>query len=179
MSKKGSVKIIDGVNVSYRNFGIRKEALKTIAKAEDIQAFMNLLDKKEALFEAARKRAREQDRSWYYAKPTWSDLHPIDTQLRGFRKYWRCEYTDSFSDGLYIARTNLSWEYGKCVGEFGSSYLNKTIPKGTVFLYVQHDRMGNVELMHSTSSEVIKITRGSSSCDKFVRHEKEKTNDTI
>jgi hypothetical protein len=154
------IKQIDGVNVSHCNFGIRKKVLQRIASSTDIQTFIELQKTKDKIYQQDIRSNR------------WRQIDPINSQLRGLRKYWRNAYTDSFSEGLYTCETSLTWECGKCIGEFGTVYRGNQIEKGTLFIYVQHDRLGNVELMNTKTSGLIKITRGSSVCDKFIKYTK-------
>jgi hypothetical protein len=169
------VKEIDGISVSGYSFGIKKTILKEIAKASELQNFIGLIQKKERLWAEARKEVQNDPRR--YARPSWQQLSPINSELRGLRKYWRSTYTDSFSSGLYVATSKVTWEVGKCVGEFGTAWSNRAIEKGDVFMYVQHDRLGNVELVNNKTAEVIKIVRGSSVCDKFLRLKKGEENE--
>ena len=169
------VKKIDGISVSGYSFGIKKTILKEIAKASELQNFIGLIQKKESLW--AKAREESQDNRRRYARPTWQQISPIDSELRGLRKYWRSTYTDSFSSGLYVATSAITWEVGKCAGEFGSAWSNRKIEKGDIFMYAQHDRLGNVELINNKTSEVIKVVRGSAVCDKFLRLEKGEENE--
>ena len=170
--KRKLIKEIDGVCIRGCSFGIRKCALSTVAKAKDIIKFKELLQTKDELYRKAR---RHEGNHW--ARPPHSVLGPIDSQLRGFRKYWRTMYTDSFSEGLYIAHSPISWQGGRCVGELGSSWQNQAIRAGDIFMYVQHDRLGNVELMNTKNSELIKLPRGNAVCDKIIRFKKGEENE--
>lgn len=160
------------VDVTGITFGIKKSVLAEFAKKEDIIKFKDLVREKERLWFEASKKKRDQSHPFYssYFRPHYHDLAPIDSQLRGLRKLWRNQYTDSFTEGLYVCTSALDWQVGSCAGELGQSWVGaKRVVKNTLFLYVQHDRLGNVELADAKTSQVIKLTRGSSVCDRFIK----------
>lgn len=160
------------VDVTGITFGIKKSVLAEFAKKEDIIKFKDLVREKERLWFEASKKKRDQSHPFYssYFRPHYHDLAPIDSQLRGLRKLWRNQYTDSFTEGLYVCTSALDWQIGSCAGELGQSWVGaKRVVKNTLFLYVQHDRLGNVELADAKTSQVIKLTRGSSVCDRFIK----------
>jgi hypothetical protein len=163
------IKEVDGECVVGYQFGVKKSILQLVASAQEIRAFKEKVNKKALLFHESKSRG---DR-W----PRWSDLQPIDSELRGYRKYWRTKYTDSFSNGLYRASKKIRWQVGKCHGEFGYSWMNSQMPKGTIFLYVRHDLLGNVELLNSTNNELLKLLRGSGNCESFIKIEEGEKNE--
>ena len=174
------IKTIADVDVTGITFGIKKSVLAEVAKKEDILKFKDLVREKEKLWIEASKKKRDQSHPFYssYFRPHYHDLAPIDSQLRGLRKLWRNSYTDSFTEGLYICTSALDWQIGSCAGELGQSWLGaKRVIKNTLFMYVQHDRLGNVELVDAKTSQVIKLTRGSSVCDRFIKVKEGESNE--
>jgi len=159
--KRKIIKEIDGESLSGYNFGVKKSILEIVAKRQDLKKFKSLIDKRQGLIRGAQARG---DR-W----PSYQEIFPIDSELRGYRLYWRTQYTKSFEEGLYKSTKTLRYQIGKCQGEFGISWRNSRIEKNTLFMYVQHDAIGNVELMHLASNELIKIKRGSGSCEAFIK----------
>lgn len=154
-----SIKEIHGISVVNTNFGIRRFVIEKVASRKEIVKFKGLLEEKNRLiFEAYREKKI----------PVWRQVRPIDSELRGYRKYWRTKYTDSFTDGLYKSTKRLSWQFGRCTGEFGTSWYNKVIDKGALLMYIRHDPLGNVELMHLDSNELIKVPRGNANCDSLI-----------
>ena len=159
------IKEIDGENVATYNFGVKKDILQYVAKADELKKFKSLVDKKRRLrFEA-----------WQAKKqyPKYRDIGPINSELRGYRLWWRTKYTNSFDEGLYKVTKNLRYEVGKCQGEFGVCWLNSVIERNTLFMYVRHDALDNIELMNLSNSQLIKIKRGSSSSEAFIKVEEE------
>ncbi|OUU31146.1 MAG: hypothetical protein CBB97_00455 [Candidatus Endolissoclinum sp. TMED37] len=163
------IKEIKGVDVTNVSFGIKKQVVATVAEKEDVERFIALVNEKHMIWRKAIERAREQALSGFSARPKYRDLAPIDSQMRGIRKLWRNAYTDSFSSGLYKCTSNLDWQVGACAGELGTAWTNARVPKDTLFMYVQHDRLGNVELVDAKTSRVIKLNRGHSVCDRFIK----------
>ena len=162
------IKEIDGVDITGYNFGIRKEVLIKVAKANELKKFMSLVNQKREIFLEASVNGQRY--------PTYRDITPIDSELRGYRQYWRTLYTNSFDQGLYRSLKTLRWEVGKCQGQFGVTWKNAHITKGTLFMYVGHDALENVELMNLDSQELIKIKRGSASSDAFIKVEEGEQN---
>ena len=167
--KNRFIKEIHGISVVNTNFGIQRFVIEQVASQKEIIKFKSLLEEKNRLiFEA------------YSSKqmPVWRNVQPIDSELRGYRKYWRTKYTDSFAEGLYKSTKRLSWQFGRCAGEFGTTWKNKVIDKGAILMYVRHDPLGNVELMHLESNELIKVPRGNANCDSLIlMNDEEQTNE--
>ncbi len=157
--KKKNKHIIQGVDTRGFSFGIKKHLLEEVATADEIKSFMNLLNKKN---DGLRKR------EWSYLQN-----QPVDSQLRGYRKYWRTKYTDGFTDGLYVCKARLRWEVGKCVGKFGTTWQGSLVEKNTLLMYIRHDELGNVELMPVGSDNLIKLTRGAAASHHFIRQGEE------
>ena len=159
--KKRMIKEIDGENVVAYNFGVKKDILQHVATANELKKFKSLVDEK--------RRIRME--AWLANKryPNYRDINPIDSELRGYRLWWRTKYTNSFNEGLYKATKTLRYEVGKCQGEFGVCWLNSVISKNTLFMYVRHDPLDNVELMNLSNNQLIKIKRGSASSESFTR----------
>ena len=153
--KNNDKHVIHGIDTKGFNFGVKKHLLRRVATAEEIKSFMNLKNQKD---EGLRKR------EWTYLQN-----QPVDSQLRGYRKYWRTKYTDGFGPGLYVCKTTLRWEVGRCVGKFGTTWQGSQVPKNTLLMYIRHDELGNVELMPVSSDSLIKLTRGSAASHHFIR----------
>lgn len=166
------IKKIFDVNVTNIYFGIRKQVVAEVAEREDLIKFIELVKAKNMLFLKAATTAKTNGQFRYTPRPSYNDLAPIDSQMRGLRKLWRNAYTDSFSDGLYTCTGALDWQVGACAGELGTAWNNSRVERGTLFMYVQHDRLGNVELADAKTSRVIKLNRGSSVCDRFIKMSK-------
>ena len=153
--KNESKHVIKGVDTKGYNFGVKKDLLKEVATADEIKAFMNLIDQRNTGL---------SQRSWTYLQN-----QPVDSQLRGYRKYWRTKYTDGFTPGLYMCKARLRWEVGKCVGKFGTTWHGSQVDKNTLLMYIRHDELGNVELMPVGSESLVKLTRGSAASHHFIR----------
>jgi len=147
--------IVQGVDTTGFNFGVKKHLLKKVATAEEIKSFMALVRERD---EARR------NRNWTYMQN-----QPVDSQLRGYRKYWRTKYTDGFDHGLYVCKATLRWEVGKVVGKFGTTWQGSQIDKGTLLMYIRHDELGNVELMPVGSDDLMKISRGAAASHHFIK----------
>ncbi len=158
---KKIVKEIDGESVALYNFGVKKNILQIVAKASELKKFKSLVDE--------RRKIRME--AWQSGKryPNYRDINPIDSELRGYRQWWRTKYTNSFEEGLYKVTKTLRYEVGKCQGEFGVCWRNSAIKKNTLFMYVRHDPLDNVELMNLSSNELVKIKRGSASSEAFIK----------
>lgn len=155
------IKEIFGIDVSRHNFGIKKEVLKEVVLEKELKKFIEIKEKIQSIEQAAISDGRRY--------PNWSEIRPLKSELRGYRKYWRTKYTDGFSHGLYRCTGQLRWQVGKVFGEFGTSWKNFNITSTDLFMYVRHDKLGNVELMNTRSSEIVKLPRGNAACDKFIK----------
>ena len=71
--KNNDKHVIQGIDTKGFNFGVKKHLLRQVATAEEIKSFMNLKNQKD---EGLRKR------QWTYLQN-----QPVDSQLRGYRKY--------------------------------------------------------------------------------------------
>ena len=166
---KKIIKEIDGESVITYNFGVKKHILELVAKASEIKKFKALINE--------RRKIRMEAWQNGHRYPAYRDLVPIDSELRGYRQWWRTKYTNSFGEGLYKATKSLNYEVGKCRGEFGVTWRNSAIKKGTLFMYVRHDPLDNVELMNLSSNELVKIKRGSASSEAFTKVAEEESSD--
>ncbi len=164
-----TIKEIDGENVALYNFGIRKIILQFVAKAPELKKFKSLLN----------ERRKVHAEAWQIGKryPNYQDIHHINSELRGYRQWWRTQYTNSFKEGLYKVTKNLQYEVGRCQGEFGVAWRNSAIKKNTLFMYIRHDPLDNVELMNLSSNEIVKIKRGSASSEAFIKVTEGEKND--
>ena len=167
--KKTAIKEIDGESVATYNFGVKKNILELVAKASELKKFKALINERRKI----RMEAWQSGQRY----PAYRDLVPIDSELRGYRQWWRTKYTNSFGEGLYKATKSLNYEVGKCRGEFGVTWRNSAIKKGTLFMYVRHDPLDNVELMNLSSNELVKIKRGSASSEAFTKVPEEESSD--
>lgn len=163
------IKNIFDVNVTNINFGIRKQVIAEVANREDLIKFIELVKAKDMLFLRVATTSKTSGHFSYVPRPSYKELAPLDSQMRALRKLWRNAYTDSFSEGLYTCTGALDWQVGACAGELGTAWINNRVERGTLFMYVQHDRLGNVELADAKTSRVIKLNRGSSVCDRFIK----------
>ena len=159
--KRKIIKEIDGESVSSYSFGVKKEILETVAKGPELKKFKALVDKRLKL----RKEAWARNERW----PSYRDIAPIDSELRGYRHYWRIQYTNSFDNGLYKSTKTLRYQVGKCQGEFGTTWRNSRIEKNTLFMYIRHDPVGNIELMNLANNELVKVKRGAASSEAFIK----------
>lgn len=159
--KRKAIKEIDGESVSSYSFGVKKEILEIVAKGPELKKFKALVDARLKL----RQEAWARNERW----PSYRDIAPIDSELRGYRQYWRIRYTDSFEAGLYKSTKTLRYQVGKCQGEFGVTWRNSRIERNTLFMYIRHDPIGNVELMNLSSNELVKVKRGSTSSEAFIK----------
>ena len=165
---KKTVKEIDGENVVTYSFGVKKNILKLVAKGVELKKFKALVDE--------RRRIRTQ--AWQTGSHlNYRALNPIDSELRGYRQWWRTQYTNSFKEGLYKVTKNLQYEVGRCQGEFGVTWRNSAIKKNTLFMYIRHDPLDNIELMNLSSNELVKIKRGSASSEAFIKVTEGEKND--
>ena len=85
------IKEIDGENVATYNFGVKKDILQHVAKADELKKFKSLVDKKRRL----RLEAWQAKKQY----PKYRDINPIDSELRGYRLWWRTMRTDTKPSG--------------------------------------------------------------------------------
>ena len=111
-----------------------------------------------------------------HSREEWHDLQSsisrYEDELKGQRKTWRCMWTDSLDHGLYTVNRKIpSWNLKKAVGKYGYGYFRSSARPGDIFLYIGHDKKGDVEMLHQSSNVIIKVPRGAGISDSFCKLE--------
>jgi len=178
----GSKNVINGITVTGINFGVRREVLAKVAEPEELEHFIKT---KNALYAHRAKR-----NNWWYGDGKTNTLNhdfrslqkkisKYEDDLKGYRKAWRCIWTDSMKEGLYTVNRRLSpWALKSAVGKYGFGYSRIEIKPGDIFLFIGRDKKGDVEFLHQASNKIIKLPRGSGISDSFCEWE-ENTNENI
>lgn len=166
-----------GVDVRGVNFGVRRNVLRTVAEKEEIIYFIKA--------HSELTKHRYQRNSWWNninnSRPhqtsgKWQDINAkismYENELKGYRKAWRCLWTDHCSHGLYTINRNInSWSLKKAQGKYGFSYSSIDAARGDIFLFLSRDKKGDIEMLHQKTNTIIKVPRGAGISDSFYRME--------
>lgn len=170
--------MICGIDVRGINFGVKRDVLRKVAEKTEVEYFIK------AQRELSRYRFRRN--SWWNdgrntgvqkSNEEWRDLQNkisgYEDELKGYRKAWRCMWTDSMDHGLYTVNRKIPrWMLRKAVGKYGFGYTRIESKPGDIFLYIGHDKKLDVELLHQKTNIIVKVPRGAGISDSLYKMEK-------
>lgn len=174
--------MICGIDVRGINFGVKRNVLREVAEKSEVEYFIKA--------QADLSRYRFRRNTWWSEMNTgqakqsnedWRDLQNkisgYEDELKGYRKAWRCMWTDNMDHGIYtINRKIPSWMLRKAVGKYGFGYARIASKPGDIFLYIGHDKKRDVELLHQKTNTIIKVPRGAGISDSFYKLEEKNEN---
>tara|TARA_E500000331_G_C17070393_1_gene632310 strand:+ start:122 stop:664 length:543 start_codon:yes stop_codon:yes gene_type:complete len=169
---------IHGIDVRGINFGVKRNVLRKVSEKPEIEYFIETQNK------LSRERFRRN--MWWgemnkgnpkKSNEEWHDLQNkisgYEDELKGYRKAWRCMWTDSMDHGLYTVNRKIpTWMLKKAVGKYGFGYARIESRPGDIFLYIGHDKKLDVELLHQKTNTIVKVPRGAGISDSLYKMEK-------